>query len=116
MEDIPAPQPNSEIDEIILRQLDEITQDAAGRRVLTIAQLDDLATETRLVLILDSSAHYVYITDRDVFGALKKEFYSEFDGKRGGLTFAAYDQYARGSKLIAEAAQRHRDFVAAGRR
>jgi hypothetical protein len=101
----------NEIDQTIQRELDEIKKSDAGARLLSPEELETLATETRLFILLEAAAHFVFVAPVGVFNALKKEFYGEFDGRRGGLNFTAYNKYARGSRLVAEAAQRHRDFV-----
>ena len=110
-----TPSPMSDIDKQIQRELESITIDQTKNRVLTLEHLGTLAPQTRLVLLLDAAAHSVFLP-RAVFNHLKKEFYSDFDGKRGGLTLAAFDKYARDCKTVAEAAQRHRDFVTGDKR
>jgi hypothetical protein len=106
---------NSKIDQTILAEIELIPKAQAGQRVTTVAQVADMEPETRLVLLLDACSGTIYLASSEVFHHLKAEFYTDFDARKGGLTFRAYVKYAGRGRLVAEAAQRHRDYVARGR-
>jgi hypothetical protein len=109
----PSLQTITEIDTRVAGELAAITTDENGRRKITVAQLEPLAVHTHLVLLFASATDHVPLADEETMSFLGDKYYNLLHSSRGGLSWEAFNEYARGCKHVADAAQRHREYIGA---
>jgi len=100
----------------VLDELAGINVNKKGQRPVVLTELPDLLEETRLILLFDAVVGKPPLANKDVEQALTDELYDHIHPSRGGLSWDAYNKYARNCPPVAEAAARHRAFIEAKKR